>query len=404
MTFRDSSHSLPTPRPISRATVAGVCAEALSSPSVTTTTRPLAAKSLSARVCAYALVAATAAKVADYHMATLGAYDYWAIEYGYREFAEASQEKTELARIAERSATDPALSYATDEDLGSNDPLVNQRDLGNDPLAFAQRQIQLARELWQRTQRRPLAADDDLSLHRRNLERGFATLGAALPMAARYVGGTYTSRARAGAGQPLLVPVPATQQVAALELIVGQLFSSASFKFDPQFMSRLGVDRLERGAGTDFSLPTTVLGLQRGALDSLMSDGLATRLADAEARVTDPAKLLSYADVQQRLSQAIWAELGQTKEGKGKALEIDSLRRNLQREHLRRLASGLLRPASNAATDVRAVFRQSAVQLQARLSATLAGQRGSSLVRAHLEDSLASLNEALKAPLSRQGV
>jgi NAD(P)-dependent dehydrogenase (short-subunit alcohol dehydrogenase family) len=246
-------------------------------------------------------------------MSTLGTYDYWAIEYGYREFADATQEKSELARIAERSATDPALSYATDEDLASNDPLVNQRDLGNDPLAFAQRQIQLARELWQRTQRRPLAADDDLSLHRRNLERGFATLGAALPMAARYVGGTYTSRARAGAGQPLLVPVPAAQQVAALDLIVGQLFSSASFKFDPQFMSRLGVDRLERAAGTDFSLPTTVLGLQRGALDNLMSDGLATRLADAEARVADPNKLLSYADVQQRLSQAIWADATENK-------------------------------------------------------------------------------------------
>ncbi|MBL8314682.1 MAG: zinc-dependent metalloprotease [Rubrivivax sp.] len=339
--------------------------------------------------------------VADYHMATLGAYDYWAIEYGYREFADASQEKAELARIANLSATDPALSYATDEDLASSDPLVNQRDLGSDPLGFAQRQIQLARELWQRTQKRTLAADDDMSLYRRNLERGFATLGAALPMATRYVGGTYTSRALAGAGQALLVPVPAAQQVAALDLIVGQLFSSASFRFDPEFMSRLGVDRLERGAGTDFSLPGAVLGLQRAALDHLMSDGLATRLADAEARVADPARLLSYADVQRRLSQAIWAELGIAK---GKAPEIDSLRRNLQREHLRRLAGGLLRPGSSAATDVRAVHRQTALQLQARLSAALSTPRGSDLVRAHLEDSLASLSEALKAPLSRQGV
>ena len=53
---------------------------------------------------------------------------------------------------------------------------------------------------------------------------------------------------------------------------------------------------------------------------------------------------------------------------------------------------------------MRAVHRQMAVQLQARLSAALSAQRGSDLVRAHLEDSLASLSEALKAPLSRQGV
>ena len=106
--------------------------------------------------------------------------------------------------------------------------------------------------------------------------------------------------------------------------------------------------------------------------------------------------------MQERLSTAIWAELS------AKGGEIDSLRRNLQREHLRRLAAGLLRPGPTAAADVRAVTRQTALQLQARLvaavSAASANKRGSSLVRAHLEDSLATVSEALKAPLIKQGV
>jgi len=344
--------------------------------------------------------------VTPFNASTLGAYDLWAIEYGYREYASAEAEKKGLQALAARAEREPALAYGTDEDLGNNDPLVNHRDMGDDPLAFAQRQITLARELYQLTTSRQLAADEDLSIYRRAVNRVLGTLGVSLPLATKYVGGTYTERALAGANKPLLVPVPAARQRAALELVVAELFTSASFKFDPQVMSRLGVDQQERsgpnrGAGVDFSLPGAVLGLQRGALDQLMSDGLAGRLADAESKVADPRQLLSYAEVQERLSTAVWSELSPGAAGKG---DIDSLRRNLQREHLRRLASGLLRPGSAAAADVRAVHRQAALQLQKRLSGAVAAGRGSGMARAHLEDSLATLNEALKAPLIKQGV
>ena len=353
--------------------------------------------------------------VADYFSPTLGPYDYWAIEYGYRQFANADEEKAGLARLMAMSETDPALAYATDEDAQGTDPMVNQRDMGNDPLAFAQRQFKLTRELWARTQKRELPADDDMTVLRRNLQRGFGNMAQALPWVTKYVGGTYTSRTLAGSGKPLFQPVPAARQREALDVVVAEIFSSASFKFEPRFMARLGIDRNERERGTalEFSLPATVLALHRGALDSLMTDALAARLADAEARVDDPRTLLSYAEVQERLSAAIWSELGTAKGGGGgkvsdkvsdKAGDIDSLRRNLQREHLRRLAAGLLRPASAAAADVRSVHRSAAVQLRTRLTAALAAGGWSSLVRSHLEDSLATVDESLKASLVKQGV
>ena len=355
--------------------------------------------------------------IADYEMTTLGAYDYWAIEYGYRQYASADEEKRELARLAAMSESDPNLAYATDEDaIVGTDPLVNQFDLGNDPLAYAQRRVKLARELWQRVTARTLAADDDMTLYRRNLQRVVGVVGATAPEAAKYIGGTYTRRAKAGAGQPLMEPVPAAQQRTALDFIVGELFNSASFKFDPKIVSRLGTDQLDRlgilasqgrAPGIDFSLPNAVLAAQRPTLDTLMSDGLAGRLADAEAKVADPKTLLSFAEVQQRLGDAVWSELESGKGGKAaKAIEIDSLRRNLQREHMRRLAGALLRPGSAAAADVRPVMRQAALQLQSRLQAALNGASGrasSALVRAHLDDSLATLSEALKAPLVKQG-
>ena len=343
--------------------------------------------------------------VADYNMITLGAYDHWAIEFGYREFANAEAEKAGLIELAARSATDPRLAYATDEDLGNADPLVNQRDLGNDPLAFAQRQVKLSRELWQRIAAAPLNANDDMTIYRRTLQRVFSSLGASLPMATKYVGGSFISRNTAGAGKALSVPVPAQTQRAALHWVVGEAFASASFKFDPRLMSRLGVDQFERSgpnrsAGVDFSLPSTVLGVQRSALDALMSETLATRLADAESKVENPGTLLSYSEVQNTLNKTVWSELSPS----NKTVDVDSLRRNLQREHLRRLAGGLLRPSSSAAADLRSVHRQAAFQLQSELTAALAGRRWSPQARAHLDESLATLTEALKAPLVKQGV
>ncbi len=348
--------------------------------------------------------------IADYVMPTLGAYDYWAIEYGYREFP-AATEAAALAQLADQSESNPLLAYATDEDISGIDPMVNQRDLGGDPLAYAQRSILLGRELWARTQSRELPANDDGTLYRRNLSRSLAALANAVPMVAKHVGGTYTSRSLSGGKQALLVPVPAAKQKAALDLLVNEVFSSSSLRFDPKFMSRLGVDQLERTgpnrfvANVDYSIADAVLAIQRNALDALMSDGLASRLSDAETKVVDTRSLLSFADVQEQLRTAAWSEL-KAKGGNvaAKRGEIDSLRRSLQREHLRRLASGLLRPTSAVATDVRAVYRQAALRLESELKTAVAAGGWTSIAQAHLADSLATVSEALRAPLSKQGV
>jgi len=335
--------------------------------------------------------------VPDYFMSTIGAYDYWAIEYAYREFADEATEKRELARLAALGETDARLAYATDGDSGGFDPLVNQRDMTDDPLAFAERRIKLARELWQRTQDRKIAPDEHLTRNRRNLMAGFGMMAQAVPWALKYVGGSFTERATAQSGKALVTPVPPAQQRRALDLVVREVLAPGAFTFDPAFMSRLGSDTLERGSATDYSLPASVAVLQRNVLDSLTAEALAQRLADAESKVAKADQLLNFAEVQQRLSDAVWSELTAAKAG----VQIDSLRRNLQREHVRRLASGVLRPT--AAADVRPVLRQAATQLQTRLQAALAA-KPTPLVRAHLDDCLSTLGEALKAPLAKQGV
>ncbi|MBK9135317.1 MAG: zinc-dependent metalloprotease [Betaproteobacteria bacterium] len=365
--------------------------------------------------------------VADIHMPGLGAYDYWAIEYGYREYASAAEEAQALARLAAQGDSDPALAFATDGDASADDPTINRFDLGDDALAFARRQLVLARELWARTQQRALPPGDTMEVYRRNLQRGLGRFANAVGVLTKYVGGAVTSRATAGADKPLVAPVPAARQREALAALLDEVFTSSSFRFQPRYMSRLGVDRHEAqnfGRVTDFSLGSTVLNIQRSALDALMSDGTAQRLADAETKVSDPGELLGYAEVQERLAAAVWSEIAPPAKSdrtdragtrqlvkpsapgaaRTPSLAIDTLRRNLQREHLRRLAGGVLRPTSPAAADVRAVHRQVALELEASLKAALQARTLTPMARAHLADSLATLGEALKAPLNKQGV
>ncbi|MGE5338489.1 MAG: zinc-dependent metalloprotease [Gemmatimonadota bacterium] len=351
------------------------------------------------------------ARVGQLQMDTIGAYDRWAIEWGYKQF-DAAVERAELDRIAARSATDRALAYGTDEDAGGGgeagtaatglDPRTNRFDLGDDALAYYQREVRLVRELWTHTEQRKLEPDDDFRMYRRNLERGLRQMRGVAPNLAKYIGGLYVDRARAGAGRALLTPVEPARQRAALKTLTTELFAPASFRFDPYFMRRLGIDQFARDSAAtrspDFSLPAAVLDIQRPVLDLLMSDSLAQRLANAESKATDPRALLSFAEVQSTLTDAVWSELAT-------GSDIGSLRRNLQREHLRRLAGALVKPLSTVAADVRAVQRQQAERLVARLQRALSakGRRGA-VAQAHLAESLATLREALAAPLYRTGV
>ena len=62
-------------------------------------------------------------KQGDYYTPTIGPYDMWAIEYGYKPIdANSSQEELpELKKIASRSG-EPGLAYSTDEDTRGIDP------------------------------------------------------------------------------------------------------------------------------------------------------------------------------------------------------------------------------------------------------------------------------------------
>ena len=100
--------------------------------------------------------------------------------------------------------------------------------------------------------------------------------------------------------------------------------------------------------------------------------------------------------VYETLREAIWSELRT-------GGEIPRLRRNLQREHLLRVANALVKPSATLPADARALQRESANSLQSSLRAAAAKGGLAKETRAHLKESLNTLDRALAAPLLRAG-
>ena len=332
---------------------------------------------------------------------TLGAYDYWAIEYAYKPI-DPVKEAEELSRIASRS-TDPALAFADDADAGGGpgndglDPLANRFDLGDDPLAYYQRRMALSKELWTRVQARSPAAGEDPLRQRRSLLSGFRQLRDAPSLAAKYIGGLHTSREGPGSGRPSYRPVEPAQQREALQFLTREVFSVDSFRFRPEFLASLGPDYIEWDRGGPVSIPALVLQLQTQALDRLMSPGTASRLLDLPLLVpaTQHKGLISLNEVYATLQSAVWSEAAAGQ-------EIDRMRRNLQREHLKRVQALLTRGASSPLPpDALSLVRMQATALRGQLERAVKAGKGSVETQAHLQDSLGLLSEALRATMQR---
>ena len=335
-------------------------------------------------------------KQGEYVMSTIGAYDYWAIEFGYKQFSP-GQEAQGLAQILAK-ASQPELQFDSDEDAGYGsmvgiDPMANRFDLGADPLAYYKQRMKLSRELWDRLQNMNLATGESYERLTRSFRSGFNQLNRVAPLAAKYIGGVHIRRERAGSKNAVFEPVSAAKQKEALALITKDFFGTDSFKFKPEFIARLATDRFERTM-SDGSMQTSVAllvaGVQKGILDHVYSPAVATRLAEVGMKVNDPKETLGLSDVYDTIQEAIWSE---AKTGQ----ETSLIRRNLQREQLRRMTDVLVKPTGPWPADARSIMRENARQLAGTLEKVLAKPSLSKTTRAHYADALDSLNVTLKA-------
>jgi len=323
-------------------------------------------------------------KQGEYVMSTLGPYDYLAVKYAYAPLEE-GKEADKLNELARRTTTDPLLAYETDEAADGMDPEVSRFDLGSNPLGFAQKQITLARELWERAQTQELPQDTSYKELTRAFSSGLSKVAGAVRLANRYVGGLSLRRDRAGTENPIYQPIPAEKQREAVNLIADTMFSPDSFKFKPEFVSRLAQERFGNWGNQNYQVGTRVLATQSRALQALYDNDIAQRLIDNPEKLSEEAPVYKLSELYDTVQNSIWSEVGENK-------EISQARRDLQREYVD-LVAGKLSDSSTPG-EARSMLRFLTGRLQKQVDASL-HQEMSLEKRAHLEDCSQNLEKIL---------
>ncbi len=373
------------------------------------------------------VIASKGEKQGHFLTPTLGPYDYWAIEYAYKPIE--GDERAELAKVASRAA-DPMLPYSTDEDARGTysplaiDPLANQFDQSSDPIAYYKQRLGIVNELWTSMESKLAKPGEGYQVLRRSFNRSVNEYNRALLTSSKFIGGIYHVRDHAGDpnGRPPYTPVPAAKQREALEFLRTYAFSERAFQLPPGLLNKLAIDRQEgldfisyfNVQRLDYPWHDAVLNLQRNVLNRLYHPVLLARVEDNELRFGPHEKPFTMADLFKGLDTAIWSELDTN------PAKIPTLRRNLQREHLKQLIRLTLRPAPPQAApppvglvihapptpqppeDATTLARASLVSMQAKIRAALAGGKLTDpTTKAHLEETQARITAALQAQLQK---
>jgi hypothetical protein len=360
----------------------------------------------------------------DYYSTTVGPYDKWAIAYGYTptESTFPVEQRRELDAIARRSP-EPELAYATDFDAFD---LVNTSaglwDLSDDPLHYAQQQLDLADDLWEKLPNRYPLPGESYSELRDRFDMVLSHYFSQVFQMTRFVGGQVFNRDRRGdpGARPPFEPIPIEQQREALKTIYQSVFSPDAFQFSPELLSKLAPSRwFHWGSSSpifrlDYPAYDRIAWMQGFTLSNLLSSERLSRIRDAELMYS-AGETITLPELFDTLHQDIWTEVVDPSDD----VSISSIRRSLQRQHLNILSNMALRntdalwDATNfmdfiiaivtldAPDDARLLARYELRQLHDDIRQTLRRHDDDmdTLTLAYLEDTQDRIEKVMDAPL-----
>lgn len=336
----------------------------------------------------------------NYSSDGIGPYDYWAIEYGY---GSGDLDKV-LSRVSE-----PQLAYGTDEDTFGPDPRARRYDLAENPLDYANSQMELVRTIRSGLTDKFVKDGESWSRARRGYLISLNTQMQSLSMMSNWVGSAYVYRDKKGdpGGRAPIEVVPADRQRAAMRFVIDNAFKDDAYGITPELLAHATVDKWWDDINNVFSdaaLPIhdRVMGMQASALTMLLNPQTVQRVYDYELFVPADQDALTLAELMESVTESIWTELGQAPSKKFTTREpmISSLRRNLQREHLDRLIDMAFenRGFNSSAKPVKMLASMHLRSIKKHVDATLeASDKLDAYSLAHLEEISTRVGKALDA-------
>ena len=333
-----------------------------------------------------------------------GTYDYWAIEYAYKQPDRSGHpEEKFLESIASRS-TDPLLRYGTDEDtFGQStrgmDPHSNAWDLTDDPMAYYQKRFEMSQELIELIPEYFEKTGEKYSKIRRVFGRGLRHYLGAARNIAKYIGGIHHSRHHIGdpGGDNPFSIVPAKKQREALNFILKNILAENAFNFDPDLLNKLAPERewdfkgsVWRTSRIDYPIHDYVRFIQSGSIYRLHHPSIFARIRDNELKFPKGESIYTLTEHFQKITQSLWSELEQNK-------NINSFRRDLQKSHVNVLSIILLNKKNYFHSDAVSLARASLKILHGEIKESIETGYFDDYTQAHLSELANVIQSVYKA-------
>ncbi len=253
----------------------------------------------------------------------VGPYDFFAIDWGYRQYANAEEEKKSLAELVAKQKTDPLLRFG-DADP-SQDPTRQTEDLGGDTIEATRLGLLNIDRVADYLVEACCKPGEDYSLLRNMYDQLLSQRSRELMHVTAVVGGFEQINLYFGDADQVYHPISADRQRQAVALLVEQAFQTPQKLVTPQITERLEAS----GA------PERILGSQQSLLGALLSSDRIKRMAQYEQRAgaIDKQSLYTASQLIDDISRGIWSEL------EAAVPQIDLYRRNLQRAFVTLLAA-----------------------------------------------------------------
>lgn len=308
----------------------------------------------------------------------LGPYDYFAVDWGYRQFAPNQDERKELEKIANQQSKNPMLHFGGGL---PDDPSQQTEDLGSDSVEATRLGLKNIDRILGYLVTATSEPNKNYDLLRETYNAVLSQRNRELGHVATVVGGynqVTTYYQQPGVANPAnYIPVPAEKQRAALAFLVANAFQTPKSLIRPDILSRI----------QESGVSSQILSSQVSLLNRLLSDSKATRMVEMEALYGAKATY-PLPEMMSDLTRGIFGELYLKTAA---PLTIDLYRRNLQRAYISLLGTKL---AATANADTRPLARGSLMDIKAALNASLTRAQDR-VTKLHLMDCVAAIDQLL---------
>jgi hypothetical protein len=303
----------------------------------------------------------------------IGPYDFFATEWGYRQFGSKEEEQKVLTELVAKQKTDPLLRFG-DADP-SEDPTRQTEDLGRDSIEATRLGMANIDRVAEYLVSATCKPNENYDLLRNMYDQLLAQRNRELIHVTAMVGGFEQINLYFGDADQVYHPIPVDRQREAVKFLNQQAFQTPAKLVDPQITLRL-----EASGAAD-----RILSSQQGILRTLVNDGRLRRMAEFAQRTGgDPAAIYTPGQLLADLSQGIWTEIDADKP------QIDLYRRNLQRAYVELLAAQV--GNRGASSDLPGLARLELQGLRAKIEAKKGIADLEPMTKAHLAQMAAAID------------